>query len=450
MKNENSRQKWILIIVLLSYCVTAIDASIVVTALTLIQHDLNLNQVSLSWVQNSYLLAFGGMVLLGGKLGDIIGRKKTFISALLIFATGSLFAGISNGAVMMLAARFAQGIGAAMLAPTSLALLIDNFEGSKRVKAIAWYSSVSGIGTSIGMILGGTLASSLSWRYGFLINIPLAIFMIAVALKVLKTEHTHQEKFDYIGSLVSIIALFSIVYTINGATNIVFWVVISVLLLGSFLLIEKVQKNPMMPLSIFKDRDRTSAYITRALFVGSMMGYFIFISEFMQIELKFSPLMTGLGFVPLTVITFLAALFVPKAVEILGNGKVAKIGILLLVLGFILTVVMAPTFNYWLVVGFPMVFLGLGQGFAMSPLTNLGISNVIAKYSGIASGVVNAAHQVGGSIGISIMVSLTGTSSYSLSMFRKAMLIGLLLNIVALICISLMKPSKLKRIFNKN
>lgn len=161
-----NKKRWILVIVLLSYCVTAIDASIVTTAITLIKSDLSLNQISLSWVQNAYLLAFGGIVLLGGRLGDIFGRKRVFITSLILFGIGSLLAGIAQDAVVMISARFIQGIGASLMAPTSLALLMDTFEGPELVKAIAWYGSVSGIGTSIGMVLGGLAFSSTSrWRY---------------------------------------------------------------------------------------------------------------------------------------------------------------------------------------------------------------------------------------------------------------------------------------------
>ncbi|WP_428958785.1 MFS transporter [Levilactobacillus brevis] len=426
------QKKWILIIVLLSYCVTAIDASIVTTGLTLIKDDLQLNQVSLSWIQNAYLLAFGGIVLLGGRLGDILGRKRVFILALALFGLGSLFAGVSQDANLMITARFIQGVGAALLAPTSLALLMDTFEGPELIKAIAWYSSVSGIGTSIGMVLGGIFASALSWRYGFFINIPLTIFMIVVAWRVLDQQTIKHAHFDVAGAIVSTLALFSLVYTINGARLVWLWLSVTIVLLGYFIVIENHEQTPMLPLSLFHSRNRTHAYLVRALFVGSMMGYFLFAAEYLQRTLHFTPLMTGLGFVPLTFITFLAALGVPRLVDQYGNRLVAIIGILLLILGFIVTILLSPRKNYWEVIALPMVLLGLGQGFSMSPLTNLGIENVTVADSGAASGLVNAAHQIGGSIGLSIMVAVTGEATIMVSAFKQAMLVGLVLNLVGL------------------
>lgn len=424
------RKKWILTIVLLSYLVTAIDASIVTTGLTMIKSDLHLTQVSLSWIQNAYLLAFGGMVLLGGRLGDLFGRKQIFISALTLFGIGSLLAAIAQTAMIMISARFIQGIGAALLAPTSLALLMDTFSGSELTKAIAWYSSVSGIGTSIGMILGGILASTLSWRYGFSINVPLAIFMIIVALKELDWAKIDKISFDAFGGLLSILALFSLVYTINGAHNVILFGIITLILFISFILVESKRKNPMLPLRLFSDWSRSSAYLVRALFVGSMMGYFLFTSEYLQTTHHFSPLKTGFAFVPLTFVTFLAALRVPDSVLKSGNRSVMLVGMGFLISGFILTIALSGTQNYWLVVGLPMILLGLGQGFAMSPLTNLGIQNVDTKDSGAASGLVNAAHQVGGSIGLSVMVTLTSGISSMAGMFQKAMIIGLIINIL--------------------
>ncbi|GEO69252.1 MFS transporter [Levilactobacillus acidifarinae] len=428
-----TRKNWILTIVLLSYCVTAIDASIVTTGLTLIKHDLQLTQVSLSWIQNAYLLAFGGMVLLGGRLGDLLGRKRVFMVALILFGVGSLFAGISQDASLMISARFVQGIGAALLAPTSLALLMDTFDGHALVKAIAWYSSVSGIGTSIGMVLGGLFASALSWRYGFFINVPLALFMIVVAWRTLPTQALQRTSFDAAGAITSMLALFSLVYTINGATNWLAWGLLTLILLGLFVGIEQRQAHPMLPLSLFTDRNRRHAYLVRALFVGSMMGYFLFAAEYLQTALHFTPLLTGFGFVPLTFVTFLAALRVPDSVARWGERRVALVGMGFLLLGFIMTIPLVGTRNYWLAIGLPMILLGLGQGFAMSPLTNLGIQHVRLADSGAASGLVNAAHQVGGSIGLSLMVALTGEATVMTVAFKQAMVVGLVLNGIGLI-----------------
>lgn len=180
----STKKKIILLIVLLSYFVTAIDSSIVITGLTKISEDLSLTQTALSWVQNAYVLAFGGFILLGGKLGDVFGRKRVLNAALLIFGISSAVAGAAWSPAIMIIARLMQGVGAAILAPTSLALLMDTFEGDELVNAVAWYSSISGLGSSIGLIIGGYLASYMSWRTGFYINVPITLIMLILSIKV--------------------------------------------------------------------------------------------------------------------------------------------------------------------------------------------------------------------------------------------------------------------------
>ena len=172
------KRRFILTIVLLSYFVTAINGAIVITGLTDMAEELGLNQSALSWVQNAYVLAWGGFMLLGGRLSDTFGRRQILNLALVLFGIGSLLAGIAPSAIVLIVSRFIQGIGAAVLAPTSLALIIDYFKGQERVKAVAWYSSISGLGMCVGLIIGGILASFFSWRYGFFIYLPLILFML--------------------------------------------------------------------------------------------------------------------------------------------------------------------------------------------------------------------------------------------------------------------------------
>lgn len=185
----NVKKQIILILILLSYFITAIDGSIVITGLTKIAEDLKLTHTTLSWVQNAYILAFGGFMLMGGSLGDTFGRKRMFNLSLLLFGIGSLGAGVAQNANYMIASRFLQGIGAAILAPTSLALIMDYFEDKERVKVVAWYGSISGLGLCIGLIVGGAITSYSSWRDGFLINIPIIAGMFFLSLKYLENEN---------------------------------------------------------------------------------------------------------------------------------------------------------------------------------------------------------------------------------------------------------------------
>ena len=184
---------------LLSYFVTAMDSSIVITGLVKIKDELNLSQSALSWIQNAYVLSFGGFILLGGRLSDVFGRKRILNLSLLFFGLGSALAGAAESDVVMILARLIQGVGASILAPTSLALIMDTFEGKERTKAVAWYSSISGLGSSIGLVLGGFLASFLSWRIGFYINIPLTLLMLVLSLKIL-TQTSHLKNIKKLNS----------------------------------------------------------------------------------------------------------------------------------------------------------------------------------------------------------------------------------------------------------
>lgn len=421
MKN---RKRIILTIALLSYFVTAIDSSIVITGLEKMTEELSLNQTTLSWVQNAYVLAFGGFILLGGKLSDIFGRKHIINMALILFGGASAVAGAAENAGIMIAARFVQGAGAAIMAPTSLALLMDTFEGKERVKAVAWYSSISGLGSSVGLVLGGLLASYLSWRDGFYINVPITLFMLFLSLRVLKDTHVEHFHFDLLGTVLSIVGIFALVYAINGAEQKIIWFGIALVFLIAFLFTENRSSVPVMPLELFRNRTRAGAYLVRTLYMCAMLGFWFFISEYLQRVLGYSPIQTGLSFFPMTFSLFAAALLVPYFAEKIGDKIVLWIGIFCLLLGFLWALIVTEQSAYFNTIMPLLILMGFGQGFCMSPLTNLGIYNIKAEHAGSASGLVNVAHQVGGSIGLAIMVSAGTQLEGTMSQFHLAMVIG--------------------------
>lgn len=444
--NLKGNKKIILSIAMMSYLVTAIDNSIIITGLTKIAADLNLNQTTLSWVQNAYILAFGGLLLLGGKLSDVFGRKKILNIALALMCIVSILCGITENSTIMIIARFFQGIGASMLAPTSMALLIDYFKGKERTKAIAWYSSVSGLGSCIGLVLGGFFASYLTWRIGFLINVPITLLMIFLGAKSLDNSTSSRifsnKNFDILGTIFSIIGIFTFIYSIDGADNPLTFFFISLLSLVMFIFIEKRVSAPIMPLSLFKNKIRRNAYILRAIFVGAMMGFWFFISEFMQEVFHYSPLITGIAFFPMTISTFITAIYIPYIVSKIGNQKTLLCGSITLFMGFTGLLFLNEYSNYWINIAMPMLFLGLAQGFCLSSLTNLGIQGTNKTESGAASGLVNASHQIGGSLGLSLMVTISATASGFTSIFHVAMIVGSILSIFMLIIsISLLNTS---------
>lgn len=428
----NTEKKVALLLALLSYFVVALDGSIVFTGLEKISADLSLSQSALSWVQNAYVLAFGGFMLMGGKLGDTFGRREAVNGSLAVFAAGSLLAGISESAAIMIFARFVQGTAAAVLAPSALALIMDYFSGEERVKAVAWYSSISGLGLCVGLIFGGLITSLYSWRLGFLANIPLAAAMVCLSKKYLSAGKSGKRDFDALGTLLSVCGIFAFVYAINGAENFPVWLAVAAGLIAAFVAVESRAKSPVMPLGIFSSRTRNLAYIARAAFVGALMGFNFFVSEYMQIVLHFDSFETGLGFFPVTICTFLAAVKVPSFVKRYGNRKTLFVGVILMCAGFAVLGLGGEKFPYFPAVAAAMVLIGFGQGLGMSPLTNLGIAGVGKRDFGAASGVVNAAHQIGGAIGLSAMVALTRDTPDMAQAFKVSMVVALLLSMSVL------------------
>ncbi len=276
-----AKEIWILILALSSYLVIAIDGSIVFTGITQIAESLNLSQIELSWIQNAYVIAFGGFLLLGGRMSDVYGRRILLSAALIVFGIGSVGTGLAFDDFSIIIFRFVQGAGAALMAPAALALIMDYFTGQKRVKAVAWYSSISGIGMCFGLLVGGAITDWLSWRYGFFLNIPLVILMLWITLRYVDKRPRDKGRFDVLGSVTSVLAIFSLNYAIDGADNILLWIIIAIVLLTTFIQIEKRVANPIMPLTLFASVGRSRAYLTRAFFIGSMMGFNFFISEFM-------------------------------------------------------------------------------------------------------------------------------------------------------------------------
>lgn len=358
--NERTVKSIALFLVLSSYFITAIDGSIVITGLKRIAEDLQLSSVSLSWVQNAYVLLFGGFMLLGGRLGDTLGRKRMFNLSLMLFGFGSLGAGVAPSAGIMISARFVQGVGAAVMAPAALALIMDYFEGEKRTKAVAWYGSISGIGLCFGLIIGGAVTTYLTWRDGFLINVPIVGVMLFLSVKYLLNADLTKHRFDIIGTLLSVAGVFCVIYAIDGASAVALWLVSGIVLLTLLVHAEQKAPMPIMPLSLFHSRTRRNAYVARALLIAALMGYNFFISEFMQDAFHFTPLLTGLAFLPMTITTFLGAVEVPKLVHKYGNKKILYVGLSLVLLGFFLLLSLTVGKSYLYGIAFPILFIGIG------------------------------------------------------------------------------------------
>lgn len=449
IKMKKTNKKVILAIILISYFMILLDNSIIFTGTVKIAAELNLSQTTLSWVTNAYSLTFGGLLLLGGSIGDIIGRKRVFMIGLTVFAVGSLLVGLANSAVMIILARAFQGIGSAILAPTTLALLMDSFSGEARTRAIAAYGATAGIGASIGLVIGGIFASLLSWRDGFFINVPIAIIMIGLTvLFIPTTQATQAKRLDLIGALTSIIGMTALVYSLVGQQGRLLALLVAVVAIATFIWQEARTKQPMMPLCLFADCERLGGYIARFFYLGAMLSMWFLTPQIMQTHLGFTPLQAGIGFFPLTVVNFIVALQVSKLTKRFGNTKLLTVGIATTAIGMCALGFFSEQVGYALGIAVPMILMGIGQGLTLSPLTVAGVANTLPADAGAASGVVNMVHQIGGSIGMSFIVAVSATFKNGLTSYHVAMglatvlLIGALLAVIGLILPTLKKESE--------
>ncbi len=403
----------VLVIVLVSYLMTLLDVSIVITALPKIQQSLQFTATELSWVQNAYTLAFGGLLLLGARAGDILGRRRMFMLGMGLFTLASLAIGVAQSPEWLLGARAVQGLGSAILAPSTLALLSTNFaEGPERTRALSLYGATAGVGASIGLVLGGVIADWLSWRVGFFINLPIGVAVVWGARRYVQETARHaRAQFDVMGAVASTLGMGALVYGLVrsastgwGDARTVAALVAGVVLLALLVWNESRVQQPIMPLRLFASRERAAAYAARVLFLGAMVGFWFFTTQFLQGVLGFSPFEAGLAYLPTTIPNFASAMAVPRLSRRFGNGRVLAAGLATTALGMLWLSGVAVDSSYATGIALPMVLLGLGQGCTLSPLTVAGIAGVRSEDAGAASGLVNAAHQLGGSLGLAVLV----------------------------------------------
>lgn len=437
-------RKSILIIILVSYFVILLDNSIIFTGTVKIARDLNLTQSHLSWVSNAYAITFGGFLLLGGKLGDLLNRKNVFLIGLMIFGIASLAVGLSQSGLMLIFSRAVQGIGSAILAPATLALILDNFEGRARNKVIGYYGATAGIGASIGLVIGGFFAQVLSWRYGFYINLPVTLLLMFLTIKYLPNNSREKGKIDFIGAITSVISMTLLTYSLVGENYRLIAFVLSLLIFIYFIYIESKLNYALMPLELFKDKTRIAGYAGRFFYMCAMFSFWFLTPQIMQKLLGFSPLQAGLGFIPLTIINFIVALKAVDLAEKFGLKKVLLTGVLLTVFGMGYMIFFNDMLGYWLGISIPMCFLGVGQGLVMSLITSVGVSNTKGPLSGAASGVINTLHQLGGSLGLAVVIAIASQSKSFIGYYHIAMIITTIFLIISFtLCFILIKKTQL-------
>ncbi len=404
----------VLAIILATYLMIILDASIVITALPDIHTALHFSPTGLSWVQNAYTLTFGGLLLLGARAGDILGRRRTFLAGIAVFTVASLLGGLAPSATLLLTARAAQGIGAAIAAPAALALLMTTFaEGAERTRALALYSAVASGGGSVGLVLGGMLTTWVSWRLGLFINVPVGIVLATLALRHLPETPRTSGHFDLAGAITSTLGMTGLVYGfVRAASD--GWAdpgtlasfAVGALLLAAFVATERRAGQPITPLRLFRSRERSGAYAARVLLVGGMFGMFFFVTQYLQGVLGFTALEAGIAFLPMSVAMFAVARGVPRVSTRIGDGPLLTAGVSLALVGMIWLSQISAGSAYFPGLAIPMLLLGIGMGAAFTPLTAAGLSGVAQRDAGAASGLVNVAHQLGGSLGLGVLVTV--------------------------------------------
>jgi EmrB/QacA subfamily drug resistance transporter len=404
----------ILGVILATYLMIILDATVVITALPSIGERLDFSPAALSWVQSAYALTFGGLLLLGARMGDILGRRRTFVAGIALFTVASLAGGLAQTQAWLLAARALQGVGAAIAAPSSLALLTTNFrEGPERMRALAAYGAVASGGGSVGLVLGGMLTDWISWRWGLWINVPVGAALMWLAPRVLAETERRPGRFDLPGGAASTAGMTALVYGFVHAAEAGWGDAVTVVsfaagavLLATFIAVERRAAQPVTPLRLFASRQRAGAYLARMLLVGGMFSMFFFLSQYLQGVRGFSPLQAGLAFLPMTVVMFSTVRLVPRLAARWGDARLLAVGVSVALAGMAWLSRLDTATPFFPDIVLPLVLLGLGMGAALAPLTAAALAGVAPADAGAASGVVNAAQQLGVSLALSVLVTV--------------------------------------------
>jgi EmrB/QacA subfamily drug resistance transporter len=424
---DSARAKELALVLLaMTQFVIVIDASIVNVALPSIGSHLHFSHADLSWVVNAYTLTFGGFLLLGGRLADLLGRRRMFMLGLVLFSLASLAGGLAQSAVWLVAARAVQGLGAAIVSPAALSIITTTFaEGSERNRALGIWGAVAGAGGAAGVLLGGILTSGLSWRWVLFVNVPIGIAAASLAPRVLLESRAEDgtEGFDLPGAVTVTAGLALLVYAVVEAVS-VGWGSSSTLLclagagvlLLLFVVIESRQRHPLLPFSIFRLRTLRGADIVGLLIGMSLFSMFFFISLYLQEVLHFSAIKAGLAYLPLAFGIILSAGVASQLVTRIGFKLTLIMGMLFIAAGLIwFSRVRYPDGSFAADVLGPSILAALGLGFSFVPVTIAAVSGVEPHEAGLASGLINTSQQVGGALGLAILATLANSRTKSLT-----------------------------------
>jgi len=421
-KTDNS--KWLALALLaLTQFVIVLDASIVNVALPSIGKNLQVSQDNLSWVVNAYTLTFGGFLLLGGRLADLLGRRRMFISGLILFGLASLAGGLSGSEAQLIAARAVQGLGAAIISPAALSIITTTFtEGSDRNTALGVWGAVAGAGGAAGVLLGGVLTEYLGWEWVLLVNVPIALVAAFLSPRLLKESRDERAStFDIPGAVSVTAGLAILVYALVdadsagwGSTQTLGLLGLSLVLLATFVGIELRTRHPLMPFSIFRLRTLRGANLVGLTIGMSLFSMFFFISLYLQQVLGYGPLKAGLAYVPLSLLIITSAGVASQLVTRIGFKPTLITGMLFVTAGLLwFSQVSAPGGSYVGDVLFPSMLAAVGLGFAFVTSTIAAVTGTEPSEAGLASGLINTSQQVGGALGLAITATVASSATSS-------------------------------------
>jgi EmrB/QacA subfamily drug resistance transporter len=425
---QGDRSRWIALYVLCTgMLMIVLDVTVVNVALPSIQDDLGFSSSSLAWVVNAYLIAFGGLLLLAGRFGDLIGRRTVFLTGLAVFTVASFLCGISQGEVLLVGARFLQGIGGAMTSAVILGMIVTMFpEPREQAKAIGVFAFVASAGGSVGLLVGGVLTQSISWHWIFFVNIPIGIVTAVLALRLLDRDTGigfGDGAADIPGAVLVTSSLMLLVYTIVKPAAEDGWTAgatlalggLSLALLGAFVAREATARNPLIPLRIFRSRNVTGANLVQALSIAGMFGVFFLGALYLQRILGYDALETGLAFLPVTIVMgTLSIRYSERLIMRYGARTLLLPGLVLIAAALVLFTRAPVDGDYWTHVLPVMVLLGTGAGVSFPALMTLAMSGATPSDAGLASGLVNTTAQIGAALGLAVLATLSASRSDAL------------------------------------
>jgi EmrB/QacA subfamily drug resistance transporter len=416
-----------------------LDATVVNIALVPIANTLHFSRANLAWVIDAYSLTFGGLLLLGGRAGDVFGRRRLLMGGLALFTLASLMGGLASTASMLLIARAVQGVGAAMAAPSTLSLISSIYEeGPARNKALGVFTAVSAGGGSLGLILGGALTSWVSWRWVLMINVPIGIAVIMLAPRFVPEPPRNGGRLDIPGAALVTTGLGAVIYGFirlaeqNSLGGTVASFVVGVALLAAFVRLEQRTVRPLFPLRLLANRTRASSYVVMMLVPAVMYGVFFFVSQYLEGTLHFSAIRAGFAFMPLTAMIFTLSRITPRLVSRIGARPLLLFGLSVLSVATFWVSQAHASDGYFVSLFGPLLLFGLGAGTCFLPLSVTILGGVPREDAGAASGMLQTMQQTGGALGVAALTSVAVAHGRS-----DALLVGTVIAVVALVVAAL-------------